>query len=49
MIEIVNYKNLKESISLILSKYLDDETVIKILEEWDDTVVNNEYYLKING
>jgi hypothetical protein len=46
VIEITNYRHLKESITLILLKYLDSKILTKILEEWDDAIANNIDYLK---
>lgn len=43
MIEIINYKHIREALQLLLQAYQVD---LKLLEELDDILANNSQYLK---
>jgi hypothetical protein len=49
MTEITNYNHIKESIKLILRNYLNENEILKIIEELDDATANNEYYLQVKN
>ena len=49
MTEIINYNHIKESVKLILCNYLNENEILKIIEELDDATANNEYYLQVKN
>ena len=45
--EITNYKDIRESLALILSAEVDEKKATVILESLDDALGNNAEYLKV--
>ena len=45
--EIINYKDIRESLALILAAEVDEKKATVILESLDDALGNNAEYLKV--